>query len=188
MTSEVFSLLLLRRQEELSEKALETGLTKIEQIELNALREHKDKTPAVAQRIRVLAARMAQPNRWGMLLLRFSRKFQENLAELESLVHYGHSKAVWEIAYLNRKRAARTLNTVERSELQFLTLFHDSPDVLRVTELKMKEEHGSLIAEEIRELSDLQRNLYRKGGIPNHLLEIFWSGHQPQPLDLRQAR
>jgi hypothetical protein len=188
MTNELFALLLDKRESELNGKSVDSGLNKTERAELRALTAHRDKAPAVAHRIRILAAKMAQPNQLGLLLLRFSRKFKQNLAELEALVHYGTSSAVWEIAYLYRRRASQKLTRHEKSELRNLILFHDSPDVLRITELKLKEEFGELHFSERQELSDLQSNLYRKDGIPTQLLDIFWSNQEPQPLDLTAIR
>jgi hypothetical protein len=185
MTNEVFSLLLDKRRCELSDKAVESGLNKTERAELRALTAHCDKAPAVAQRIRILAAKMAQQNYLGILVLRFSRKFKQNLAELEALVQYGNSKAVWEIAYLYRKQATQKLNQVEKSELHYLTLYHDSPAVLRLTELKMKEDYGCLSSGENRELASLQRNIYQRDGIPHQLLEMLWPSQQPLHVDLR---
>ena len=184
MTNELFALLLDKRESELNGKSVDSGLNKTERAELRALNAHRDKAPAVAQRIRILAAKMAQPNKLGLLLLRFSRKFKQNLAELEALIQFGNSCAVWEIAYLYRRRASQKLTRQEKTELRNLILFHDSPDVLRITELKLKEEFGQLYFSERKELSDLQSNLYRKDGIPNHLLDMFWPNQTPQPLDL----
>lgn len=183
MTNEVFSLLLDKRRVELSDKAVESSLSKTERAELRAMTAHQDKAPAVAHRIRILAAKMAQENYLGLLFLRFSRKFKQNLAELEALIQYGHSKAVWEIAYLHRKQASEGLAQRERSELNYLTLFHDSPDVLRLTELHLKKDFGILSSPENHELIELQRNPYQKDGIPSQLLEMLWP-HQHQPLNL----
>jgi len=186
MTNDVFSLLLDKRVSELSDKAVESGLSKAERVEMRALNEHQDKAPAVLHRIRILASKMAQGNYLGILFLRFSRKFKQNLAELEALIQYGNSKAVWEIAYLYRKQATQKLSPTEKSELDYLMLYHDSQDVLRVTQLKMREEYGVLSSVERQELNELQRNLYRKEGIPSHLLEMLWPNHQPMHLDLSQ--
>lgn len=186
MTNDVFSLLLDKRFSELSDKAVESGLSKAERVEMRALNEHQDKAPAVLHRIRILASKMAQGNYLGILFLRFSRKFKQNLAELEALIQYGNSKAVWEIAYLYRKQATQKLSPIEKSELDFLMLYHDSQDVLRVTQLKMREEYGVLSTAERQELTGLQRNLYRTEGIPSHLLEMLWPKHQPMHLDFSQ--
>lgn len=183
MTGEVFSLLLDKRTSELNGKAAFGKLTRIERAELRALEIHQDKSPAVLHRIRILSAKMAQPNRWGMLMLRFSKKFKQNLAELESLVQYGHSRAVWEIAYLQRCKATRKLSREEASELRHLLLFHDSPDVLHIANLKMKEDLGTLSADEAQELLYLQRNPYRKEGIPGQLLEMFKPAQSHPELD-----
>jgi hypothetical protein len=183
MTNEIFALLLDKRENQLNGKSVESGLSKTERAELRALHAHRDKAPAVAQRIRILAAKMAQPNQLGLLLLRFSRKFKQNLAELEALVQFGNSRAVWEIAYLYRRRAAQKLSPQETSELHFLTLFNDSPDVLRITELKLRSAFGSISLAERQELDSLQSNLYRKEGIPNHLLDIFWPSHHSHVMD-----
>jgi len=183
MTNEIFALLLDKRENELNGKSVESGLSKTERAELRALHAHRDKAPAVAQRIRILAAKMAQPNQLGLLLLRFSRKFKQNLAELEALVQFGNSRAVWEIAYLYRRRAAQKLSPQEASELHFLTLFDDSPDVLRITELKLRSAFGSISLAERQELDNLQCNLYRKDGIPKHLLDIFWPSHHSHVMD-----
>lgn len=188
MTSEVFALLLDKRATELHEKAVDGDLNRMELAELRALVSHQDKTPAVVHRIRILAAKMAEPTRWERLLGRFSKKFKQNLSELEALVQYGNSKAVWEIAYLHRKKAVMKLDTREESELENLMLYHDSPDVLRITELKVKEQFGYLTADESRELTDLNRNLYRKGGVPNQLLELFWPAKSQQQLDFSRLR
>jgi hypothetical protein len=189
MTNDIFALLLDKRESELNGKSVESSLSKTERAELRALNAHRDKAPAVAQRIRILAAKMAQPNKLGMLLLRFSRKFKQNLAELEALIQFGNSRAVWEIAYLYRRRASQKLSAQEKNELHFLTLFNDSPDVLRITELKLKAEAGSIAFAERQELSSMQSNLYRKDGIPNQLLDIFWPSHSiNQLLDLTALR
>ncbi len=177
MTDEIFSLLLDKRTEELSDKAGKDNLSQTERAELRALWAHRDKTPAVAHRIRILSAKMAQPHRWGLLALRFSRKFRQNLAELEALVQYGHSRAVWEIAYLLRKKAAQKLSDVEKSELNLLTTYHDCRDVLEITQLKLKEQFGQLSEEETRTLSELHRNLYRHGQ-PHQMLDLIWSDPQ----------
>lgn len=189
MTNDLFALLLDKRESELNGKSVESGLNKAERAELRALNAHRDKAPAVAQRIRILAAKMAQPNKLGLLMLRFSRKFKQNLAELEALIQFGHSRAVWEIAYLFRRRAAQKLTLVEKSELHFLTMFSDSPEVLRITELKVKETHEQISSAERQELKYLQSNLYRKEGIPNQLLDMFWPhNHTHQTLDVTVLR
>jgi hypothetical protein len=186
MTNEVFSLLLDKRVFELSDKAVESGLSKVERVELRALNEHQDKAPAVVHRIRILASKMAQKNGLGILLLRFSSTFKQNLAELEALIQYGTSKAVWEIAYLYRKQATQKLSANEKSELEYLMLYHDSADVIRITDLKLREEYGTLSQSERQELVSLQRNMYRKEGIPNHLMEMLWPSQKPLHLDLSQ--
>lgn len=188
MTNDIFALLLDKRESELNGKAVESGLDKTERAELRALNAHRDKAPAVVQRIRILAAKMAQPNKLGLLLLRFSRKFKQNLAELEALIQFGNSRAVWEIAYLYRRQASQKLTEMEKSELHFLTLFNDSPEVLRITELKLRDKFGSLPTSERQELATMQSNLYRQEGIPNQLLDMFWPSHKPQTLDLTVLR
>jgi hypothetical protein len=185
MTNDIFALLLDKRETELNGKSVESGLNKTERAELRALNAHRDKAPAVTQRIRILAAKMAQPNKLGLLLLRFSRKFKQNLAELEALVQFGNSRAVWEIAYLYRRRASQKLTPVEKTELHFLTLFNDSPDVVRITELKVKESQEALPSAERQELKTLQTKSYSQEGIPAHLLDMFWpSQNNRQPFDL----
>jgi len=189
MTNEIFALLLDKRETELNGKSVESGLNKTERAELRALNAHRDKAPAVAQRIRILAAKMAQPNKLGLLLLRFSRKFKQNLAELEALIQFGHSRAVWEIAYLYRRRASQKLTATEKTELHFLTLLSDSPDVLRITELKVKETTEGLPFAERQELTNLQNNSYRQEGLPSQLLDMFFPSHSArQPLDLTALR
>lgn len=183
MSSEVFAMLLERRLRELSERAMLRNLSRSERAELDALKVHHDKPPAVAHRIRILAAKMAQGGRLETVFSRYSKRFKANLAEREALGQYGYSKAVWEIAYLKRKQATHKLIPVEETELQYLQLYHDSPEVLRLAQLKVKEAYGQLAIEEIRELTELHRNLYRHDGIPSHLLELFWpsaSGPQKQ--------
>jgi hypothetical protein len=183
MSSEVFAMLLDRRKTELSERALSRNLTRIERAELNALKNHSDKIPAVVHRIRILAAKMAQPNQLGLMFLKFTRQYKANQAELQALIQYGNSKAVWEIAYLQRKESFSKLNPEEEAELQYLQLYHDSPEVLRLTQLKVKESFGQQTLEDIRELTELHRNLYRDERIPDHLLELFWpSGENPQKV------
>lgn len=188
MTEEVFSLLLDKRVRELSDKAGKDELSRSERAELRALTAHQDKAPAVAHRIRILTAKMSQPSRWGMLALRFSRKFRQNLAELEALVQYGNSKAVWEIAYLLRKKAAQKLDLMEKSELDCLITYFDCPDVLEITRLKLKEKFGRITENELRELNYLQRNLYRDGGVPSNLLDMFWNDQNQPTLDLTGIR
>ncbi len=183
MTPELCTLLLDKRASELNGKSVESRLNPSERAELRALNAHQDKAPAVAQRIRVLAVNLAQPNALGLLLLRFSRKFRQNLAELDALIQFGQSRAVWEIAYLSRRRATQKLTAAEESELHFLTLFNDSPEVLHITQLKLKGEAGTLSTEERQELSNLQRNPYRQNGIPHQLLDLFWP-NQSTPLSL----
>lgn len=174
MTDEVFALLLDKRSAELSEREKTGDLNYWERAELRALEAHRDKSPAVLQRIRILAAKMTQPNLWHLLIARFSRKFRQNLAELEALVHYGQSSAVWEIAYLSRKRAHQKLSAHEEAELETMKLYHDSPDVMRITHLKVKEKFDQLSTTEMRELAYLHRNLYREGGVPSQLFEMLW--------------
>lgn len=186
MTNEVFTLLLNNRMSELSDKAVESGLSKAERVELKALTEHQDKAPAVVHRIRILASKMAQENKLRLWLLRFSKQCKQNLAELEALIHYGQSRAVWEIAYLYRKQAIQKLTPMEKSELDYLILFHDSPDVLRITELKLKADYGMHSSSERQELASLQRNLYGEQGIPNHLMEMLWPSQRSLNLDLSQ--
>jgi hypothetical protein len=183
MIDEVFALLLDKRSDELTGKELESGLDKWERAELRAIEAHKDKSPAVAQRIRILAGKMVQPSIWALMMARFSRKFKQNLAELEALIHYGHSTAVWEIAYLNRKKAAGELSPRETFQLEALMLYHDSPHVLRLAELKVKEAFDNLAETEQRELSFLQRNIYRSG-VPAQLLEMLWPTQGSNALDL----
>ena len=173
MTSDVFAMLLDRRASELSKRALTRNLTRPERAELDALKSHRDKAPAITHRIRVLAAKNAQPSLIGLLFLRFSRRFKANIAELEALAQYGHSYAAWEISFLKRKKAVQKLTAIEETELQYLQLYHDSPTVLRLTQLKVKETFDQLTLEELRELTELHRGLYRQEGIPNHLLELF---------------
>jgi hypothetical protein len=184
MIEEVFSLLLDKRVQELSDKAGKDDLSKTEQAELRALSAHRDKAPAVAQRIRILTAKMAQPSRWGMFLLRFSKKFRQNLAELEALVQYGNSKAVWEIAYLLRKNASRKLTRMEKCELEYLITYHDCPDVVEMTHLKLKEQFGQLTLPEARKLTQLHRKPYQQDSAPDHVLDLFWDECSPPGLDL----
>lgn len=179
MINDVYSLLLDQRIDTLSDKAVESGLSKVERAELRALQLHQDKPPAVVHRIRILTAKLAQPNRWRMLWMRFCKKFRSNLAELEALVHYGHSRAVWEIAYLSRKKAVSRLSALESRELETLILYHDSPAVLRITTLKLKEDFQQLTDLEQRELINLQRNLYRQDGAPEQLLALLWPEDPP---------
>ncbi|HEY9745028.1 MAG TPA: hypothetical protein V6C99_02290 [Oculatellaceae cyanobacterium] len=182
MSKDVFAMLLERRVEELNACARVRKLTRSEKAELEALEQHRDKSPSVAHRIRILSAKLVQPSWLGRFLLRFSRQFKMNMAELEALIQYGHSEAVWEIAYLKRKQAARKLTPVEEAELQYLQLYHDSPEVLRITQLKLKEAFGQLSLEEIRELTALHRNLYCTQQIPGHLLELFWPSGSPKAI------
>ncbi len=185
MTDEVFALLLDYRSAELNLKARHDGLDAWERAELRAIEAHRDKAPAVAQRIRVLAVKMVQPNIWRLLMARFCKKFRRNLAELEALVHYGHSAAVWEIAYLSRKQACQKLGPEEATELELLKRYHDSPDVVRITRLKLKERVGELSAAESRELASLQRNQYMHGGVPEQIFEMLWAPRDAAPaLDL----
>lgn len=170
MTSEIFSLLLNQHQSSVNGKTLEKRLS-------------GNQPPAVNNRIGVLLANLAQPNQWRLWISRFSRKFKQNLAELESLLQYGNSHVVWEIAYLNRKKAAQKLNPVEQRELNYLTLYHDSPSARRITDLKLKESFASLSAQEQRELTDLQRNLYQDTGVPDQLLELLWPQTHQRPLE-----
>lgn len=181
MSSEVFAMLLDRRKTELSERALSRNLTRIERAELNALKNHSDKIPAVVHRIRILSAKMAQPNQLGLMFLQFTKQHKANNAELQALIQFGNSKAVWEIAHLKRKQSFHRLTQEEEAELQYLQLYHDSPEVLRITQLKVKESFGQQTLEDIRELTDLHRNLYRDERVPDHLLELFWpSSDNPQ--------
>jgi hypothetical protein len=184
MSNEVFAMLLERRKMELSERALSRNLTRPERAELNALKNHQDKNPAVVHRIRILAAKMAQPSRLGSWFLKFSSQHKANLAELNALIQYANSRAVWEIAHLKRKQAVQRLSPEEEAELQFLQLYHDSPEVLRITQLKVKEAFGQQTLEDIRELTELHRNLYRYDRLPNHLLELFQpsDGHSREAL------
>lgn len=170
MTSEVFSLLLNQQVSPQNGKTLEKRLS-------------ESKPSAVTTRIRILINHLSQPNQWRFWLARFSRKFKQNLAELEALLQYGSSHAVWEIAYLNRKKAAEKLSAVEKRELNYLTLFHDSPSVRQITDLKLKEEFGNLSPQEHRELTHLQRNLYQGSEIPTQLLELLWPHHQTRQAD-----
>lgn len=202
MTQDVFALLLDNRMSELTGKdltsqdltgknlngnAVESRLNQAERAELRVLAVHQDKAPAVVHRIRVLAAKLAQSNRWGMLVLRFSKKFRQNLAELEALIQYGNSKAVWEIAYLTRKKALSPLLALEAKELHYLRLYYDSPDVLRITRLKLKVESGErLSVDEAKELDALQRNPYRTG-VPGHLLEMLWPADRQLPANSLQT-
>jgi uncharacterized protein YnzC (UPF0291/DUF896 family) len=174
MTSEVFSLLLDKRISELNGKAVESCLSKVERAELRALEAHYDKAPAVAHRIRILTSKMAQSSRIKLFFIRFSKKCRQNLAELEALLQYGNSKAVWEIAYLTRKKASGALTEADIKELKLLVLYHDSPEVLRITRLKLKAEAEPLTTEESQELAAIQRNPYRQGGVPQQLLEMLW--------------
>ncbi len=184
MTQDVYALLLDKRSDELSDKALKGLLSKSERAELRALSRHHDKTASVAQRIRVLSARMAQATPWKMLVLQFSKKYRANLAELESLVHYGHSKAVWDIAYLARKKASEKLSQAESFELESLVLYYDSPAVLRITQLKVRERFEHLNADESRELSHLHRNLYGRGDVSAEVLSVLWPGSE-RTLELK---
>jgi hypothetical protein len=184
MTSELFSLLLDKRIDELNGKSVESALTCAERAELRAIEAHQDKAPAVVHRIRILAGKLAQPNRWGMFAMRFSKKLRQNLAELDALVQFGHSRAVWEIAYLHRKKAAQKLSLAGQSELNYLTLYHDSPYVLKLTRLKLKEESGELNPAERRELTELHRNLYRQDGVPSQVLELFWPQKNQSYLEM----
>jgi hypothetical protein len=174
MTHELVALLLDRKHSKLNGNAVESSLSKAERVERRAVEAHQDKAPAVLHRIRILASKMAQSHWIGLMMLRFSKKFSQNLAELESLIHYGNSKAVWEIAYLTRKKAVKSLTPQEYQELQCLQLYHDSPEVLSLTRLKMKSETDRLSADESQELASLLRNPYRKCGVPGDILEMLW--------------
>ena len=170
MTSEMFSLLVRPKNASPNGKTLETCLS-------------DSKPSAVTTRVHILINHLSQPNHWRFWLTRFTRKFKQNLAELEALLQYGNSYAVWEIAYLNRKKAAEKLSPREQRELNYLTLFHDSPSVRQITNLKLKEEFDDLTPQEHRELTSLQRNLYQDNGIPAQLLELLWPHHQNRQPD-----
>lgn len=142
----------------------------------------------VSQRIRILMSNIRQHGMWAGVLRLFSKKLRQNVAELEALIQYGQSGAVWEIAYLRRKQAARKLDAVEKNKLEYLRLFHDSPDVLRITELRLKADQDTISFAERQELTALQRNPYRKGGIPGHLLEMLWPPHTTRHLDVGALR
>ncbi|WP_373531397.1 hypothetical protein [Vampirovibrio sp.] len=139
--------------------------------------------PAVNHRIGVLLANLARPNQWLLWIARFSQQFKQNLAELEALLQYGHSDVVWDIAYLNRKKVAQKLNPVEQQELSCLTVFHDSPFAKRITQLKLKEAADNLSRDEQKELTHLQRNLYRETGVPAQLIELLWPQTHHYPLE-----
>ncbi len=172
MTSEVFSLLLNQPETPQNGKTLEQRLS-------------EQKPSAVSTRIHILINHLSQPNRWQLLLSRFSRKFKQNLAELETLLQYGSSHAVWDIAFLSRKKVAEKLSPVEQKKLNYLLLFHDSPAVQEITSLKLKNDFDTLTPQEHRELTQLQRNLYQNDEIPSQLLELLWPQHANHHLDIR---
>lgn len=178
MSDEIFKMLLERRKTELSELALNRNLNRAERAELNVLTRYREKNPAVVHRIRILAAKMAQPSRLGAWFLKLSRQHKANCVELEALIQYANSRAVWEIAYLKHKAALQKLPPEEEVELQYLQLYHDSPDVLRITQLKVKEAFGQQTLEDIREMTELHRNLYRTDR--GHLLDLFQPAKNPQ--------
>ena len=99
MTQEVFSLLLDQRISELNGKAVESGLSKMERAELRALEAHQDKAPAVAHRIRILAGKMAQPNRLHLVWLRFSKKFKQQFTKTTNQRRYEQKS--WSVEYSN---------------------------------------------------------------------------------------
>ncbi len=170
MSQEVISLLLTNQDpSEQNGKSLEKRLSETQ-------------SSAVVNRILILLNHLSQPNRWRLWWSRFSKKFQQNLAELEALLQYGNSQAVWEIAHLNRKKAAEKLSRFENRKLVYLTLFSDCPSVERITLLKLKEEFEDISAPEQRELTQLQRNLYPNASIPHQLLELLW----PHPQNRHQ--
>lgn len=172
MTSEVFSLLLNQEQTPQNGKTLEQRLS-------------EQNPSVVSTRIQILINHLSQPNRWRLLLSRFSRKFKENLAELETLLQYENSHAVWDIAFLNRKKAIEKLSPVEEKKLDYLLLFHDSPAVREITHLKLKNDFESLTPQEHRKLTQLQRNLYPNAEIPHQLLELLWPQHTNHHLDIQ---
>jgi hypothetical protein len=135
----------------------------------------------VAGRIAALMVQLPQPSRWQRLFLRFTSQFRQNMAELEALMHFSSSPAVWDIARLTRKKAQQKLSPVEQQELDCLTTYHDSPSVHRITSLKLKAYRHCLSVEEQRELTHLQRNLYQGQGIPAQVLDLLWS-QRPQHL------
>jgi hypothetical protein len=173
MTREVFSLLLNpinQNSSSVNGKPLEKRLSNPPPSPVN-------------HRIGILLANLTRPNRWLLWISRFSQKFKQNLAELETLLQYGNSSVVWEIVDLNRKKVAQKLNPMEQRELNCLTVFHDSPFARRITNLKLKESATSLSREEQRELTHLQRNLYQETGVPAQLLELLWPQSNHHPLE-----
>lgn len=172
MTSEVISLLLNQTTPSRNGKTLEQRLS-------------EQNPTAVTTRIQILINHLAQSNRWQLLFSRFSKKFKQNLAELETLLQYGSSHAVWEIAFLSRKKASEKLSPVEQKKLGYLTLFHDSPAVQEITQLKLKNDFEGLTPKEQRELTQLQRNLYPNSEIPHQLLELLWPHNTNHHLDIQ---
>lgn len=170
MIREVFSLLLNQNSSSVNGKTLEKRLS-------------SPPPSAVNHRIGVLLATLARPNHWLLWISRLSQKFQQNLAELETLLQYGNSYVVWDIADLNRKKVAQKLNPMEQRELNYLTVFHDSPFARRITNLKLKEATASLSREEQKELTHLQRNVYQETGVPAQLLELLWPQSHHYPLE-----
>ncbi|WP_303672891.1 hypothetical protein [Vampirovibrio chlorellavorus] len=135
----------------------------------------------VARRMAALMAQLPEASRWQRIFLRFTSQFKQNMAELEALMHYSSSPAVWDIARLTRKKAQQKLSPTEQQELDCLTTFHDSPSVHRITSLKLKEYTRSISVVEQRELTHLQRNLYQGKGIPTQVLDLLWT-QPPQNL------
>lgn len=135
----------------------------------------------VADRITALMAQLPQTSQWQSWFVRFTSQFKQNMAELEALMHYSSSPAVWDIARLTRKKAQQKLSPVEQQELDCLTTYHDSPVVHDITSLKLKAYTHSLSVDEQKELTNLQRNLYQGKGIPPQVLDLLWA-QPPQKL------
>ena len=110
--------------------------------------------------------------------MRASSRYRQNLAELEALIQFGSSRAVWEIAYLTRKKAVGLLNEREALQLNCMTQFHESPDVLRLTRLKLQAEVeglDTLNVDDARDLDTLLRNPYCRKDRDMAALELFVS-------------
>ncbi len=130
-------------------------ITLAERVERRALTLHCDKAPAVAHRIGILASKMAIPNYFVLLKLRLSKHISPNLAELEALIQYGHSKAVWDIAYLTRKKSLGTITVFEVARLACMQEYHNHPEVLRLTRLQMAAQRSGISGEDADSLKEL---------------------------------
>lgn len=155
-------------------KALDGLLSQTEQVELETLQTHRHRTPAVLNRIWVLTVHLARRNRWYRFVLRLSRKFRQNVAELDALLQYGDSAAVWDIAYLARKRAVQRLSPEECREWRYLVLYHDHPHVHRLVALKLRGEQRSWSPQEQAEWAALHQDMGPRGGMSRHLLDVLW--------------